>query len=238
MAYEDFMGNAPTMPFDEDDDGDGQAESLHKQDDGAPKQPEFDPNELPQELRGKSAREIGELFNQTIQGYRGLHARLQQLEASEPEPDAPEPFTAHELVENPEAFNQKLEQYAMAKVRPLMNQLTAMRAQQEGQNAVMRHPFLQKYGGELRAMLQHATPEQLANSQTWDAAALEIKQRHFEEIQRSSRKPSAPDTVRSRNNKEPNRGSQIQLTNQQRWIAKQLGLTEEQYIKGLEEQNG
>lgn len=182
-----------------------------------------------------------------------LEARLSEQRPRRPDDDVdvkpifqPQPryeppqdvkFTQEDLLDDPtgEKFNEKLNQYMLAKSRPIIENMLQLQARQAMQEALMRHPFLKDYSGEVDALLQNTNMAQLASPQTWNIVAMTIKERHFDEIRGKMSKQSPPDTHRSRST--PPSDGKRQLTPEQRYHARMLGLTDEQYLAGQESMN-
>lgn len=189
---------------------------------------------LPEELRGKTPEEVGQIFRELSSTARGLAARMQQQGAQPVQEQTEVPdFSTDDFVSEDGGFRQKLDQYFQAKAQPLVQQLQQARASQAWFAAREHYPMLKKHEKEALGYLQSATPEQLTDPGTYAVVNAQLMQDHQhelveEEIKRRS-KPSPPASARAGNQGEGEKSRR--LTPAEKAVARAIGVSEEDYLK-------
>lgn len=201
-------------------------------------QPDFDTNQLPEVFRGKSPQEIAGLWNEMERASKILASRLQQVnQQQQQQPEPPPKISSQDLLDGDDNFNDKLERFFAHKARPFIEQSLRTTATQQHELAFKRYPHLVDYRDEVNQLASGLTIEQAAQPAAWDYIASQVTMRHMDEIatkrqEASRRKPPPPDAVVG-DGKRRAAGGSVQLTKEQKAVAKALGVSEKEYAAYL-----
>lgn len=234
---------------DEGDEGQQTASGQESQDPGP-----FDGEEMPEALRGKSPAEVARMNSamettgrMLVDQYKQQAAAAQQAPAQPAQPPKPVTFTEDDLPAgaDPNAFNQKMDEFFAAKATPYIDQLTQQNAQMQYQDFFRRYPDMEVYRGEVEQYAGQMSNAQAAQAGNWDQIRAIVLANHHEEIvaaeaqkiAQQNARPAAPSTQRPNGNT-GNQQRTVQLSQEEKAIARGLNITEAQYATMKERMNG
>ena len=172
----------------------------------APKEPEptpgpFDGDDVPEELRGKSAEEVLQVYGTLKDVSQTMASQIQQAPAPTPTP-APVPlttpeFSADDLVDDGgKSFNDKMEDFYRAKISPLEQTIHTNAAHSARIAALQQSEILREYEPTLNKIIaqNNLNAASLGNPQTWAILESMVGREHFQEIvAKQAKKLSKPD---------------------------------------------
>lgn len=199
--------------------------------------------EAPVELRGKTPQEAAALFAAARDTARLAFERLQQAAPSpvaQPQRKEEYELTSEDLVgDDPSKVNAKLSRMFEAKATPVINELLQNQSNQI--HAILRThssmPYFQRYEQEILSSAQRMPLSATAKAETWQLLYQTAVANHLPEIlneqkQEWERQRSGPPPM-ERGRGGPPASQRRTLTDEQRTIARSLGVSEEDYMKFL-----
>lgn len=199
-------------------------------------------DDAPEDLRGKTAAEVAQLYSTTREAAR---VAFEQLRATPPAPAAPPAarkeevdLTAEDLMgTDPDKVNQKLNKLFESKAAPVIGELLQNQSQQ--MYTIMRThpslPYFQKYEQEILAAAAKLPVAATAKAETWQLLYQTSVAQHLPEILAESRRSweqeskGPPPVERGRGG--PPLQQRRGITPEQQQVARNLGVSDEEYLK-------
>ncbi len=221
-----LFGNDPAKP------AEGEVQKPAGQPaEGKPLETKLDGEGVPEEYRGKSVSEILEELKTT----KSENASLKEVKPPEPAKPAETAKPAGQMsLEDLEklSFTNPLKASAIlfqSLSEPLVKELRGT-GERFAKQEIQKKEYYKRYAKEIDEVAAKLEPGLRTNPEAWDRCYDIVVGRHIGEITEEAKQGS---TSLSSGNPPPPQKEKIMLNDEQKQIAQQLGLKEEDYIAGM-----